>query len=125
MFTPIVAVIILSFNPQQFGSFPMEGFSFRWYVKLAQNQTILGAFQNSSKEEERRKYARRVLEIYALAKWASWVITNSVLAGRCEGSLANKSKINRCNGSSRLGLNWRGGGGGVVSCCISIIAGLS
>jgi spermidine/putrescine transport system permease protein len=47
MFTPIVAVIILSFNPQQFGSFPMEGFSFRWYVKLAQNQTILGAFKNS------------------------------------------------------------------------------
>jgi len=47
MFTPIIAVVILSFNPQQFGSFPMEGFSFRWYVKLAQNQTILGAFQNS------------------------------------------------------------------------------
>lgn len=47
MFTPIVAVVILSFNPQQFGSFPMEGFSFRWYVKLAQNRTILGAFKNS------------------------------------------------------------------------------
>ena len=47
MFTPIVAVIILSFNPQQFGSFPMEGFSFHWYVKLAQNDTILNAFKNS------------------------------------------------------------------------------
>lgn len=47
MFTPIVAVVILSFNPQQFGSFPMEGFSFRWYVKLAQNHAILGAFKNS------------------------------------------------------------------------------
>jgi len=47
MFAPIVAVIILSFNPQQFGSFPMEGFSFKWYVKLAQNRTILGAFKNS------------------------------------------------------------------------------
>ena len=44
MFAPIVAVIILSFNPQQFGSFPMEGFSFRWYVKLAQNQSILMSF---------------------------------------------------------------------------------
>ncbi len=33
MFAPIVAVIILSFNPQQFGSFPMKGFSFKWYVK--------------------------------------------------------------------------------------------
>ncbi len=47
MFTPIVAVLILSFNPQQFGSFPMEGFSFRWYVKLAHNDTILTAFKNS------------------------------------------------------------------------------
>ena len=47
MFTPIVAVIILSFNPLQFGSFPMEGFSFRWYVKLAHNATILSAFKNS------------------------------------------------------------------------------
>ena len=47
MFAPIVAVIILSFNPQQFGSFPMQGFSFEWYVKLAGNETILRAFRNS------------------------------------------------------------------------------
>lgn len=47
MFTPIVAVVLLSFNPQQFGSFPMQGFSFKWYVKLANNATILGAFKNS------------------------------------------------------------------------------
>ena len=47
MFTPIVAVVLLSFNPQQFGSFPMEGFSFKWYVKLAHNTTILAAFKNS------------------------------------------------------------------------------
>ncbi len=47
MFTPIAAVVILSFNPQQFGSFPMEGFSFRWYVKLVHNETILNAFKNS------------------------------------------------------------------------------
>ncbi len=47
MFAPIVAVVILSFNPQQFGSFPMEGFSFRWYIRLAQNDAILMAFKNS------------------------------------------------------------------------------
>ncbi len=47
MFAPIVAVIILSFNPEQFGSFPMKGFSFKWYIKLAQNKTILLAFKNS------------------------------------------------------------------------------
>ncbi len=47
MFTPIVAVIILAFNPQQFGSFPMEGFSFKWFVKLSHDSTILNAFRNS------------------------------------------------------------------------------
>jgi spermidine/putrescine transport system permease protein len=47
MFAPIVVVIVLSFNPRQFGIFPMEGFSFRWYVRLAQNQSILMAFKNS------------------------------------------------------------------------------
>jgi spermidine/putrescine transport system permease protein len=47
MFAPIVVVVLLSFNPQQFGSFPMHGVSYRWYVKLAQNDTILEAFKNS------------------------------------------------------------------------------
>jgi len=47
MFAPIVAVVILSFNPEQFGSFPMKGFSFKWYLKLAQNRPILLAFKNS------------------------------------------------------------------------------
>ena len=47
MFAPIIVVVVLSFNPEQFGSFPMKGFSFRWFVRLAQNQTILIAFKNS------------------------------------------------------------------------------
>ena len=47
MFAPIVVVIILSFNPMEFASFPMEGFSFRWYVRLAQNQAIVTAFKTS------------------------------------------------------------------------------
>jgi spermidine/putrescine transport system permease protein len=47
MFAPIAVVIVLSFNPEQFGCFPMEGFSFRWFIRLAQNRTILLAFKNS------------------------------------------------------------------------------
>lgn len=47
MFAPIVAVVLLSFNPQQFGSFPMKGFSFRWYGELMHNPSIMGAFKNS------------------------------------------------------------------------------
>ena len=47
MFAPIVVVVVLSFNPQQFGCFPMEGFSLKWYGKLLSNETILRAFENS------------------------------------------------------------------------------
>ncbi|MFU8768858.1 MAG: ABC transporter permease, partial [Desulfotignum sp.] len=47
MFAPIVVVVILAFNPRQFGTFPMEGFSFEWFVKLSQNATIMAAFKNS------------------------------------------------------------------------------
>ncbi len=47
MFAPIVVVVLLSFNPKQFGSFPMDGVSFRWYLKLARDQSILYAFKNS------------------------------------------------------------------------------
>ena len=47
MFAPIVVVIVLSFNPKQFGIFPMEGVSFRWFIRLAQNESIIDAFQNS------------------------------------------------------------------------------
>ncbi|TVZ40293.1 Endonuclease/Exonuclease/phosphatase family protein [Alteromonadaceae bacterium 2753L.S.0a.02] len=38
---------------------------------LANVHLYFGKFQQSSKEEDRLKYARRVLEIYALAKWAN------------------------------------------------------
>jgi spermidine/putrescine transport system permease protein len=47
MFAPIVVVIVLAFNPKQFGIFPMEGVSLRWFIKLAQNESIIEAFQNS------------------------------------------------------------------------------
>lgn len=47
MFTPIAVVVLLSFNASQFGSFPMEGFSFRWFVELWQNDAIVRAFQIS------------------------------------------------------------------------------
>ncbi len=47
LFAPIVVVIVLAFNPKQFGIFPMEGISFRWFIKLAQNEAIIDAFKNS------------------------------------------------------------------------------
>ncbi|ASP32054.1 ABC transporter permease [Labrenzia sp. VG12] len=47
MFLPVAVVVLLSFNASQFGSFPMTGFSFRWFVELAQNEAILRAFRTS------------------------------------------------------------------------------
>jgi spermidine/putrescine transport system permease protein len=47
MFAPVVVVMLLAFNASQFGSFPMTGLSFRWFVELAQNDAIIRAFQTS------------------------------------------------------------------------------
>ncbi|WP_346911374.1 ABC transporter permease [uncultured Roseibium sp.] len=47
MFLPVAVVVLLSFNASQFGSFPMTGFSLRWFVELANNDAILRAFQTS------------------------------------------------------------------------------
>jgi len=48
------------------GSFSSGNFDF----VLANVHLYFGKFQNSKKKEEREKYARRVLEIHALARWA-------------------------------------------------------
>jgi spermidine/putrescine transport system permease protein len=47
MFAPIVVVMLLAFNPAQFGSFPMQGLSLRWFVALWENEAIVRAFQVS------------------------------------------------------------------------------
>lgn len=47
MFAPVLVVMLLSFNSSQFGAFPMEGLSLRWFVALANNDAIVRAFQVS------------------------------------------------------------------------------
>ncbi|MCG8491248.1 MAG: ABC transporter permease [Sneathiellales bacterium] len=47
MFLPVAVVVLLSFNANQFGSFPVTGFSFRWFVELAGNEPIIRAFKTS------------------------------------------------------------------------------
>lgn len=47
MFIPVAVVILLSFNASQFGSFPMEGLSLRWFGELASNDAIVRAFRTS------------------------------------------------------------------------------
>lgn len=47
MFAPIVVVLVLAFNSSQFGGFPIEGFSLRWFYKLAENEAIVRALRTS------------------------------------------------------------------------------
>ena len=47
MFAPIAVVVLLSFNSAQFGSFPIEGFSLKWFEELFNNAAIVRAFQTS------------------------------------------------------------------------------
>lgn len=47
LFAPIVVVVILSFNAANFGSFPINGVSLKWFAKLWENQAIVGAFLTS------------------------------------------------------------------------------
>ena len=68
---------------QKFTKFPFTPFDRNPYIGsfrcgnlgfvLANVHLYFGAFQNSRSEKNRRKYARRVLEIFALAKWAKRV----------------------------------------------------
>lgn len=47
MFLPIAVVVLLSFNANQFGSFPMTGVSTRWFEALWHNEAIMRAFRTS------------------------------------------------------------------------------
>ena len=47
MFAPVAVVLLLAFNSSQFGGFPIEGFSFRWFKALYDNEAIVRAFKTS------------------------------------------------------------------------------
>ncbi len=47
IFAPVAVVVLLSFNGSQFGTFPLEGLSFRWFVELWNNDAIMRAFRTS------------------------------------------------------------------------------
>ena len=47
MFLPVAVVVLLSFNASQFGGFPIEGFSLRWFWTLFENEAIMRAFRTS------------------------------------------------------------------------------
>ena len=47
LIAPILVVVPLSFNSEPFFTFPLAGFSLRWYADFLENGRWLGAIQNS------------------------------------------------------------------------------
>jgi len=47
MLLPVAVVVLLSFNANQFGSFPMSGVSLRWFEELWNNDAVMRAFRTS------------------------------------------------------------------------------
>src|SRR5262249_10937443 len=47
IFTPIIALIVFSFNVDRFPSLPWQGFSTRWYSAVLSDQEVISSFKNS------------------------------------------------------------------------------
>jgi len=47
LFGPVVVVVLLSFNPLEFGSFPLKGVTLRWYAELVHDRQIADAVKTS------------------------------------------------------------------------------
>jgi spermidine/putrescine transport system permease protein len=47
LFSPIVIIILFSFNPSRAGSFPMAGLSVKWYLEVIKSSTFISAVKNS------------------------------------------------------------------------------
>ena len=47
LFLPILIIVLFSFNASRAGSFPMAGFSIKWYKEVLTNPSFLSAIKNS------------------------------------------------------------------------------
>lgn len=47
LFLPIIIIVLFSFNASRAGSFPMAGFSIRWYKEVLNNPGFISAIKNS------------------------------------------------------------------------------
>src|SRR5574342_365937 len=47
LFLPVIMLVILSFNTNITGVFPLQGFTLGWYAEALKNRTIWPALQNS------------------------------------------------------------------------------
>lgn len=47
LYAPIVVIVLMSFHPDQFLTFPLPGFSLRWYYEFAGDELMIRALINS------------------------------------------------------------------------------
>ena len=47
LYLPLLVVVVYSFNPDTVNSFPMSGFSLRWYEQVFANEALIQALKNS------------------------------------------------------------------------------
>jgi spermidine/putrescine transport system permease protein len=47
LYLPIAIVVIMSFHPQVYLTFPLPGYSLRWYEELLQDELMIRATLNS------------------------------------------------------------------------------
>ncbi|MFW5941509.1 MAG: ABC transporter permease [Chloroflexota bacterium] len=47
LYLPIVVIVVMSFHPDQFLTFPLPGFSLRWYFEFADDDLMIRALLNS------------------------------------------------------------------------------
>jgi spermidine/putrescine transport system permease protein len=48
MFSPLVVLVLFSFNNSTVMSFPLSGFTLKWFSQVFHNATLLSAFRNSA-----------------------------------------------------------------------------
>jgi spermidine/putrescine transport system permease protein len=47
MLAPVLVVVVLAFNPAELASFPMTGFTFAWFARLATDAAVIAALKTS------------------------------------------------------------------------------
>ena len=65
LYLPVAVLPVFSFNDSQYVTFPLKGFTFKWYYALADNQGLLNGFWNSVKVAVSVSVLSTILGIFA------------------------------------------------------------
>ena len=65
LYLPVAVLPVFSFNDSQYVTFPLKGFTFKWYYALADNQGLLNGFWNSVKVAVSVSVLSTILGVFA------------------------------------------------------------